>query len=233
MVWGAVIGAAASLAGGLLANKGRSDAAEATNAFNERMRNTQYQAAVKDMKAAGLNPMLAYQQGGNASPAGVTADVQDVISPAVNTARQTAMAEQEYENLKAQVEKTKADTKTQESLVKYQDVLRSKAIQDTITTALQGDREIAQTKLLDSQREKNILDTLISGVHVNTAKTEGEQKALDLQRSSRFGDSIIGKESEGIVRTLQTGKKYLENNDIKSDAKALWNTLKRYFDITR
>ena len=47
MVWGAIIGAAASLAGGLLANKGRSDSAESTNAFNERMRNTQYQAAVK------------------------------------------------------------------------------------------------------------------------------------------------------------------------------------------
>lgn len=33
-------------------------------AWEEKMRETQYQTAVKDMKAAGINPMVAYQQGG-------------------------------------------------------------------------------------------------------------------------------------------------------------------------
>lgn len=41
--------------------------------FSERMRDTQYQSAVKDLQKAGLNPILAYQNLNSSAPSGVSA----------------------------------------------------------------------------------------------------------------------------------------------------------------
>ncbi|QXP08167.1 MAG: DNA pilot protein [Arizlama microvirus] len=67
--WGGVAGGAI---GGAFSYLGQSDTNSANSAnfqqqmnFQQGMRATQYQTAVSDMKAAGLNPMLAYSQGGS------------------------------------------------------------------------------------------------------------------------------------------------------------------------
>lgn len=85
------LNAAAPILGGLLGMKGQQDTnhanaqqvaamnefnareAEKNRAFQERMSGSQYQRAVADMRAAGLNPALAYQQGGAGTPSGASA----------------------------------------------------------------------------------------------------------------------------------------------------------------
>jgi hypothetical protein len=82
---GGLISGGLSLAGGLLTNSANAANTQAQEAFQEDMSNTAYQRATKDMEAAGLNPILAYSQGGASTPMGGTPVVNNVLGQAANS----------------------------------------------------------------------------------------------------------------------------------------------------
>jgi len=104
------VSGAASLLGGILGNRANKNAAQAQMEFQERMRATQYQTAVSDLKAAGLNPMLAYTQGGAGTPSGASYKQEDVVSPAVSSAGQMLSMLTQLENTTADTGLKKAET---------------------------------------------------------------------------------------------------------------------------
>lgn len=112
---GGLVGGIGSLVGGERANRQRMAAAREQMRFQERMSSTAYQRAVEDMRKAGINPILAYQQGGASSPGGALPAVDDVISPAISSAKQGLMARAELRNLRQIGNRTAQEVKTGEA----------------------------------------------------------------------------------------------------------------------
>ncbi len=95
MSWGVAVGGVASalggVAGGLLTNAANSARTQRQMDFQERMSRNRYQYTMEDMKKAGLNPILAYKQGGGSAPSGAAIPA---INPAANLGKDIASAMQ-------------------------------------------------------------------------------------------------------------------------------------------
>lgn len=81
----AVLGAGIGAWGGNKTNSRNKKIAREQMRFQERMSSTAYQRAMEDMRKAGLNPMLAFSQGGASTPGGVSIPAINAVGAGVET----------------------------------------------------------------------------------------------------------------------------------------------------
>jgi hypothetical protein len=158
---GGLLSAVPGVIGGMLGFRGQRDAnkrnlqiAREQMAFQERMSNTAYQRASKDLEAAGLNRILALGSPAS-SPSGALATMQNplagaagTLSKASATARERQLQDQQMRNL--------IET---ENLIANQS---AKTVQDELTGAANEDRIRAEVDNIRAQTRINSARALMS-----------------------------------------------------------------------
>lgn len=176
------ITAAMGVLGALDKNRAQQEQSSSTQAFSAQQFATRYQTTVADMQAAGLNPMLAYNQGGGSPPTGVLAPMEGFSSGVGGAALAAKLAE-------AQIANVEADT---EGKLEQASVLRSQ-VRRNVAGAVMDEN------LAPGAAANQSADTMLKGAQGELAGASAAERRQAIEESQvRVRSLLLGLEKSGL-----------------------------------
>lgn len=232
-ILGAAVGGVTGLASTWWTNEKAAERQSDAQGFSAQQYATRYQTQVKDLQAAGLNPMLAYAQSPGSSPTGVAAPVQNpadsmtkltgALLQAVINSAQTANIQADTDNKKAsldlidaQVGATKSSAAQADAQTRVLDATVDKIAQEINNLEVEQDRiyaaaikikeetDLTVAKIWSEIEQKNYLKALIQKVVSETGLNE-----LDLKAAKQFDN--LGREAQQVKPILEMIKMFIRS----------------------